>query len=146
MGNISCTPSAGSALAIPVCHHKGSISGCSEVTPPSHSHTCSVFNFSWCGVDSHCTAVHQAALHVYLASVTDILHCQKPPRFPSAGVFGMMLAVICNELNSVSFGAGAHGVSSSCISADALTCRAAPASLSVLSSHLSSAPQVRESC
>lgn len=58
---------------------------------PSHTHICSVFNFNWCGANSHCTAVHQAALHVYLASVADILHCQKPPRFPSAGVFGMML-------------------------------------------------------
>lgn len=117
------------------------------MTPPSHGHACSVFNFSWCGVDSWSTAVHQAALHVYLASVTDILHCQKPPRFPSASVFGMMLSVICSELNSVSFEAGAHGVSSSCICVDALTHRAAPAALSVLpSSHLWSALQFCESC
>lgn len=86
-------------------------------------------------IDSCGTAVHQAALHVYLASVTDVLHCQKLPRFPSASVFGIMLAVICNKLNSVSFEAGPHGVSPSCT--DALTLTAAPAELSLLlSSHL----------
>lgn len=116
MGNISCIPSAGSALAVPIiCHHKGSISGCFAVTPLSHGFACSVFNFSWCGIDSRGTAVHLAALHVFLASVTDMLHCLKPPRFPAASVFRMMLEVICNELNSVSFVAGGPGVSSSCI-------------------------------
>lgn len=94
-------------------------------------HTYSVFNSSWCGVAScgtdrflqhHCAPGSPSCL-------PGILHCQNPPRFPSAGVFGMTLAVISNELNSVSFEAGAHGVS-----------------ISVLNSHLWSALQFCESC